>query len=142
MKNTLGFQCNCRELSHTDRVKSFLGTHLNNDGSPFVASRDSLATFLIERNVLDYTMLPSGMLNGHITQRIPIAIGAIRSPWARQKATCMLCGMHEITFLVNIVQEESVKLNHIANVQFPTTSMTSLNVLKKTQMHFHWLPLF
>ena len=54
MKNTLGFQCNCRELSHADCVKSFLGTHLNNDGSPFVASRDSLATFLIERNVLDY----------------------------------------------------------------------------------------
>ena len=54
VKNTLGFQGNFREFSHVQCVKEFLGTHLNNGGSPFGASYDGLATLWMERNVLDY----------------------------------------------------------------------------------------
>ena len=53
MKNLLGFQSNCRELSHTDCVKDFVPTFINNSGSPFVLRHD-ISTCMIERNVLDY----------------------------------------------------------------------------------------
>ncbi|MCG8626982.1 MAG: hypothetical protein MJE68_33900 [Proteobacteria bacterium] len=54
VKDTLGFQGNFREFSHAQCVKEFLGTHLNNGGSPFGASYYGLATLWMECNVLDY----------------------------------------------------------------------------------------
>ena len=53
-RDTVGFQANFREFSHTECVKDFLGTHLNNGGNPFGTSYDGLATLWMERNVLDY----------------------------------------------------------------------------------------
>ena len=53
-RDTLGWQCNYREFSHVECVKGFLGTHLNNGGTPFGASCDRMTTLWIERNVLDY----------------------------------------------------------------------------------------
>ena len=54
VSNTIGFQCNFRDLSHAACAHSFLSTHVNNGGSPFEPSSDRLATTWMERNVLDY----------------------------------------------------------------------------------------
>ena len=53
-RDSIGFQCNFREFSHAECVKSFLAININNGGSPFVACRDCLSTLWMERNVLDY----------------------------------------------------------------------------------------
>ena len=55
LRDTMGYQCNCREFSHVECVRSFQATRLNNHGSPFVASIYScLTAHWMERNVLDY----------------------------------------------------------------------------------------
>lgn len=55
LKDTLGYQSNCRELSHVDKLKPFgLTTYLNNHGSPFEAAYSGLTTHWMEHNVLDY----------------------------------------------------------------------------------------
>ena len=54
LRDMLGYQSNCRELSHVEWVKSFQATRLNNHGSPFVATCSGLTTHCMERNVLDY----------------------------------------------------------------------------------------
>ena len=54
LRDTLGYQCNCREFSHVEYVKSFQATRLNSHGSPFVATYSGLTIHWMERNVLDY----------------------------------------------------------------------------------------
>ena len=54
LRDTLGYQCNCRELSHVEYVKSFQATRLNNHGSPFVTTYSGMSAHWMERSVLDY----------------------------------------------------------------------------------------
>ena len=55
-ENALGYRCSFRDHANVGAglQDSFITAHLNNGGSPFVASYSGLSTLWMERNVLDY----------------------------------------------------------------------------------------
>ena len=137
-KDVLGFQANLRDFSHASCLNEFLGTHLNNGGSPFGASPGDFVTLWMERNVLDYYiyMLHCGTPSGLMIPRIPKPTGATLSLWAPQRETSMLCGMHAITSLgstpVGVMKKNP-------SAPFLITSISSADALLTTQMPLHQL---
>ena len=95
--NYVGFQAN---LQHKDCavVMPFLQGDfiIVNSGNPFVTGAHHLDSLMMERNVLDYYGMPSGLMIPMIQNHI----GDMYLPWDLLKVLCRQYGMPVTTFVV------------------------------------------